>query len=529
EVNRNLGIENENGNGGGDGNGDGNNGGDNSNGNGNRNVNRRGNMLIARECTYQDFMKCQPLNFKGTKGVESQQLEALQDLLGSVILSDSIDGWVWDLNGDGIFRVKDARNLLDEFFLPKEEVATKWIKSIPIKVNVFAWKLHLDRLPTRLNLVNRGVQVLSTLCPICRAAHEDASHIFLAVKSPWMCLALFAVGGIFLGRMFRRFSSVLSIRDSLLLFYFALSIQAEQVAKKGSASSNSLKFQKRYTFALTKLLRCLSRKLKTHTSHKVLKQLDLAKKWIGSLADFYKHTGHLPSDWEYHPDTATSCVPIKGSLAQGVEIHSKAACLGAWGTLDIIYHSNPIPRVLADVEIIQNVKPQKLTLRLKNMYVNRLAEDYILVHPDTASSFKPIRCHQVPAKKEPKKNIRRNPHIDSAPLVGKPAKAAWQNSKKLDIKLKIADKVAKKRSASSQSDYQKIDRVTPSKAPMMAPKFEIPEAVYVYVNLVFKAEQQLKTRPSDEVLLQRLSYYKQQLGIVADLYKKSNHLASDWQ
>ncbi|GJY27834.1 hypothetical protein Tco_0403601, partial [Tanacetum coccineum] len=69
EVNRNLGIENENGNGGGDGNGDGNNGGDNGNGNGNRNVNIRGDMLIARECTYQDFMKCQPLNFKGTKGV----------------------------------------------------------------------------------------------------------------------------------------------------------------------------------------------------------------------------------------------------------------------------------------------------------------------------------------------------------------------------------------------------------------------------------------------------------------------------
>ncbi|GJZ51537.1 RNA-directed DNA polymerase, eukaryota [Tanacetum coccineum] len=70
----------------------------------------------------------------------------------------------------------------DEFFLPKEEVATRWIKSIPIKVNVFAWKLHLDRLPTRLNLVNGGVHVLSTLCPICGVAHEDASHIFFSCE-----------------------------------------------------------------------------------------------------------------------------------------------------------------------------------------------------------------------------------------------------------------------------------------------------------------------------------------------------------
>ncbi|GKE88301.1 reverse transcriptase domain-containing protein, partial [Tanacetum coccineum] len=63
-----------NGNGNGGGNGDENGGGNgNRNGGGNRNgnlnKNDRGAMLVARECTYHDFMKCQPLNFKGTKGV----------------------------------------------------------------------------------------------------------------------------------------------------------------------------------------------------------------------------------------------------------------------------------------------------------------------------------------------------------------------------------------------------------------------------------------------------------------------------
>ncbi|GKB80379.1 hypothetical protein Tco_0947274 [Tanacetum coccineum] len=51
--------------------------GDSGNGNGgNRNgrnenpdENVRGTRPVARECTDQDFMKCQPLNFKGTKGV----------------------------------------------------------------------------------------------------------------------------------------------------------------------------------------------------------------------------------------------------------------------------------------------------------------------------------------------------------------------------------------------------------------------------------------------------------------------------
>ncbi|GKB35752.1 putative reverse transcriptase domain-containing protein [Tanacetum coccineum] len=70
-VNRDLGLGNGNENGGGDGNGtgNGNNGGDDGDGNENRNVNGRGDRPVARECTYQDFMKCQPLSFKGTKGV----------------------------------------------------------------------------------------------------------------------------------------------------------------------------------------------------------------------------------------------------------------------------------------------------------------------------------------------------------------------------------------------------------------------------------------------------------------------------
>ncbi|GKC49283.1 hypothetical protein Tco_1072028, partial [Tanacetum coccineum] len=56
---------------GGDGNsGDGNGGDGNRNGgNGNPNENNRGARPVARACRYQDFMKSQPLNFKGTEGV----------------------------------------------------------------------------------------------------------------------------------------------------------------------------------------------------------------------------------------------------------------------------------------------------------------------------------------------------------------------------------------------------------------------------------------------------------------------------
>ncbi|GKG16495.1 RNA-directed DNA polymerase, eukaryota [Tanacetum coccineum] len=86
------------------------------------------------------------------------------------------------MNGSGEFRVKDVRNLLDDFFLPKDDSATRWIKSVPIKINVFAWRASQDRLPSKLNLLRRGVQVDNLMCPICNSVQEDISHVLFTCE-----------------------------------------------------------------------------------------------------------------------------------------------------------------------------------------------------------------------------------------------------------------------------------------------------------------------------------------------------------
>ncbi|GJV52623.1 RNA-directed DNA polymerase, eukaryota [Tanacetum coccineum] len=111
-------------------------------------------------------------------GAEAQQLSRLLETLEPVILSNMEDRWVWDMNGDGVFRVKDVRNLLDDIVLPKDESPTRWIKCVPIKINIFAWKVYLDRLPTRLNLSRRGVEVISVSCPNYSNSDEDTTHLF---------------------------------------------------------------------------------------------------------------------------------------------------------------------------------------------------------------------------------------------------------------------------------------------------------------------------------------------------------------
>nr|GEX54828.1 RNA-directed DNA polymerase, eukaryota, reverse transcriptase zinc-binding domain protein [Tanacetum cinerariifolium] len=110
-------------------------------------------------------------------GVESGQLENMRDNLGLCSLSLQDDRWYWDLNGDGEFMVKYVRNLLDEAVLPHAGYPTRWVKYIPIKINIFAWKISLDRIPSKINLQKRGVSMEYNLCSICDEDVEDTSHI----------------------------------------------------------------------------------------------------------------------------------------------------------------------------------------------------------------------------------------------------------------------------------------------------------------------------------------------------------------
>ncbi|PWA54903.1 RNA-directed DNA polymerase, eukaryota, Reverse transcriptase zinc-binding domain protein [Artemisia annua] len=52
--------------------------------------------------------------------------------------------------------------------------------NIPIKINIFAWRVSLDRLPSRLNLSIRGLDIPSIFCPLCSIDVESTSHLLFA-------------------------------------------------------------------------------------------------------------------------------------------------------------------------------------------------------------------------------------------------------------------------------------------------------------------------------------------------------------
>nr|GEU99730.1 reverse transcriptase domain-containing protein [Tanacetum cinerariifolium] len=115
------------------------NGNENGGGNGNRNpnVNGGGAMPVAHEYTYQEFMKCQPLNFKGTKGV-----------VGLIRWFKKMETMFYTSNCSEKYQVKfqELAMMCTKMVLEEEDRAERFIRGLPdnIQGNVIAVE------PTRL-------------------------------------------------------------------------------------------------------------------------------------------------------------------------------------------------------------------------------------------------------------------------------------------------------------------------------------------------------------------------------------------
>ncbi|GJT16685.1 RNA-directed DNA polymerase, eukaryota, reverse transcriptase zinc-binding domain protein [Tanacetum coccineum] len=135
---------------------------------------------------------CSVLRRTPRGGAEMNQLEALKAAIGDVALTDQSDTWQWSLDVAAGYSVASARVLIDNTMLEAGLAATRWIRHIPIKINVFLWRLNLNRLPSRVNLDRKGIEVDSLLCPTCQLDVEIVNHIFFnceMAKDLWALLA----------------------------------------------------------------------------------------------------------------------------------------------------------------------------------------------------------------------------------------------------------------------------------------------------------------------------------------------------
>nr|GEX79462.1 RNA-directed DNA polymerase, eukaryota, reverse transcriptase zinc-binding domain protein [Tanacetum cinerariifolium] len=87
-------------------------------------------------------------------------ISSILNLINSLVFDTSKeDEWIWNIETSGNFSVSSLCSLIQKKMLVSYVDSPKfvWNSWVPRKVNVSAWRVALDRLPTRENLSHRGL------------------------------------------------------------------------------------------------------------------------------------------------------------------------------------------------------------------------------------------------------------------------------------------------------------------------------------------------------------------------------------
>ncbi|PWA84019.1 reverse transcriptase domain, Reverse transcriptase zinc-binding domain protein [Artemisia annua] len=97
-----------------------------------------------------------------------------------VEFSEDQDRWLWNLVGEGSFSVASTRSFIEEGLCLLDGSPTRWVKLVPIKVNILAWRIALNKIPSRFNMSLRGLDVPSIVCPVFQVGIETTNHFFFS-------------------------------------------------------------------------------------------------------------------------------------------------------------------------------------------------------------------------------------------------------------------------------------------------------------------------------------------------------------
>ncbi|XP_071732316.1 uncharacterized protein [Rutidosis leptorrhynchoides] len=121
------------------------------------------------------------------RGRTAGELEEFCNLLKTISFDfNRQETWPWSLASNGIFEVKNLSKLIDSELLGSESPPTQETlrnNLVPKKIEVFVWRALKKRLPVRIELDKRGIDLHSVRCPVCDDGLESVDHALFECKS----------------------------------------------------------------------------------------------------------------------------------------------------------------------------------------------------------------------------------------------------------------------------------------------------------------------------------------------------------
>ncbi|GJU09232.1 reverse transcriptase domain, reverse transcriptase zinc-binding domain protein [Tanacetum coccineum] len=140
---------------------------------------RKEDIVLDKGSWVNDVWCCKWEWVRNIRGRVSRELYELVRVVQNVTIHFNYkDRWRWSLGEDGEFTVKELARLVEEKILHMDSGGheTLWNKLVPKKVNIFVWRALKGRLPVRVELDRRGIDLDSVLCPSCNDIVETCAH-----------------------------------------------------------------------------------------------------------------------------------------------------------------------------------------------------------------------------------------------------------------------------------------------------------------------------------------------------------------
>ncbi|XP_071689152.1 uncharacterized protein [Rutidosis leptorrhynchoides] len=118
-------------------------------------------------------------------GRVTDELEQMKGLIeGSSLLSNGSSTWQWKLDNSGGYNSRLVSLKIDERIIgrPGKLHDTMRNNYIPQKMGIFVWRALRDRIPVRVELDKRGIDVDTILCPMCNDFVETVEHTLITCK-----------------------------------------------------------------------------------------------------------------------------------------------------------------------------------------------------------------------------------------------------------------------------------------------------------------------------------------------------------
>ncbi|XP_071713453.1 uncharacterized protein [Rutidosis leptorrhynchoides] len=127
-------------------------------------------------------------NWQWTRTVSGRSLDELMQLQNSLqtvqFANSGIDSWKWHWDCSGTFNTSEMSKRIHEKLLNSslQDLETVRNKYVPKKIEIFAWRSIRKRIPTRVELDKKSIDLDSVRCPICDDDLETVDHALVFCK-----------------------------------------------------------------------------------------------------------------------------------------------------------------------------------------------------------------------------------------------------------------------------------------------------------------------------------------------------------